>query len=74
LDHATFEQHGQWFHGVDDYYKEWRCTTGAKKEGVAGLVIFELLDRLMDGFGHSDGLRWVQDRLDEPVVPFPTSI
>jgi hypothetical protein len=74
LDRATFERHGKWFHGVDDYYKEWRHTAGAKKEGVAGLAIFEPLGRLPDGFGHSDGLRWVQDGLDEPVVPFPTTI
>jgi hypothetical protein len=52
LDHATFEQHGKWFHDVDDYYKEWHHTTGAKKESVAGLAIFELLDRLTDRFGH----------------------
>jgi hypothetical protein len=41
---------------------------------VAGLAIFAPLDRLTDGFGRSDGLRWVQDGLDEPVVPFPTTI
>jgi hypothetical protein len=74
LDRAAFEQHGKWFHGVDNYYKEWRCTAGTKKEGVAGLAIFAPLDRLTDGFGCSDGLRWVQDGLDEPVVPFPTTI
>jgi hypothetical protein len=41
---------------------------------VTGLAIFEPLDGLTDGFGCSDGLRWVQDRLDEPVVPFPTTV
>jgi hypothetical protein len=41
---------------------------------VAGLAIFEPLDRLTDGFSHSDGLRWVQDGLDEAIVPFPTTI
>jgi hypothetical protein len=70
----TVLHYGKWFHGVDDYYKEWCCTAGTKKEGVTGLAIFEPLDRLTDGFGCSDGLRWVQDRLDEPVVPFPTTI
>jgi hypothetical protein len=63
----TFEQ-------LDDYYKEWHCTTGAKKEGVTGLAIFELLDRLTDRFSHSDGLEWVQDWLGEPMLPSPTTI
>jgi hypothetical protein len=53
LDHATFEQHGKWFHGVDDYYKEWHHKTGAKK-GVAGLAIFEPVDRQVRPF------RWVE--------------
>jgi hypothetical protein len=74
FDYATFEQHGKWFHSVDNYYKKWRCEADPKKEGVTGLVIFGLWDGLTDGFGHSDGLRWVQDRLDEAVVPFPTTI
>jgi hypothetical protein len=41
---------------------------------VTGLVIFGPLDGLTDRFDRSDGLEWVQDRLDEPVVPFPTTI
>jgi hypothetical protein len=60
FDYATFERHGKWFHGVDDYYKKWRCPTDPKKEGVTGLVIFGPLDGFTDG--------------DEPVIPFPTTI
>jgi hypothetical protein len=74
FDCATFEQHGKWFHGVDDYYKKWQCETDPKKEGVTGLVIFGPLDGLTDGFDCSDGLEWVHDGLDEPVIPFPTTI
>jgi hypothetical protein len=71
---ATFEQHGKWFPGVDNYYKDWHHATDPKKEGVTGLVIFGLFDRLMDVFECPDGLEWVQDRLDKPVVPFPITI
>jgi hypothetical protein len=39
FDCATFERHGKWFHGVDDYYNKWHRATDPKKEGVTGLVI-----------------------------------
>jgi hypothetical protein len=63
FDYASFEQHGKWFHGVDDYYKKWRCATDPKKEGVTGLVIFGPLDGLTDGFGCSEWVEMVSGRV-----------
>jgi hypothetical protein len=71
---STFEQHGKWFHGVGNYYKDWHHADDPKEEGVTGLEIFGPLDGLMDGFYHSDGWKWVQYGLDKPVVSLPTTI